>query len=111
MLKGRFRTLDYTTGIPYYMNLKFEWNKSKAKDNYSKHGVSFELAQKVFKDPFAVKFLDDRQDYGEERFVIIGMVDGHVLYVAYAERKDTIRIISARRAAKHEQEAYLQENP
>jgi len=73
------------------MTLKFEWNKSKAKDNYAKHGVSFELAKKVFKDPFAVEFLDDRQDYGEERFVTIGIVDSHILYVAYTERKDVIR--------------------
>lgn len=90
------------------MNLKFDWNKSKAKDNYAKHGVSFDLAKKVFKDPFAVEYLDNRQDYGEERFVIIGMVDGNVLYVAYTERNDVIRIISARRATKHEQEAYFQ---
>ena len=55
------------------MTLKFEWNKSKAKDNFDRHGVSFELAKEVFKDPFAVEFFDDRQDYGEERFVIIGM--------------------------------------
>ena len=57
------------------MNLRFEWNKSQAKANYDKHGVSFELAQKVFKDPFAVEFPDDREDYDEERSVIIGMVD------------------------------------
>jgi uncharacterized DUF497 family protein len=90
------------------MNLKFEWDKTKAKDNYAKHGVSFDLAKKVFKDPFAVEFLDDREDYGEERFVIIGMVDKHILYVAYTERNETIRIISARRATKHEQETYGQ---
>jgi uncharacterized DUF497 family protein len=93
------------------MILKFEWNKSKAKGNYAKHGVSFEMAKKVFKDPFAVEFLDDRQEYGEERFVILGMADGYVLYVAYAERNGLIRIISARRATKHEQETYLEENP
>jgi uncharacterized protein len=93
------------------MDLRFEWNGSKAKDNYAKHGVSLELAEKVFKDPFAVEFLDDRQDYGEQRFVILGMVNGHVLCVAYTESKDVIRIISTRRATKHEQETYLQENP
>jgi uncharacterized protein len=93
------------------MILKFEWNKSKAKDNYAKHGVSFELAKSVFKDPFALEFLDDRQDYGEDRFVIIATVDGSILYVAYVERNGVIRIISARRATKHEQETYLQENP
>jgi uncharacterized DUF497 family protein len=91
--------------------MKFTWDKAKAKNNYAKHGVSFDLAKGVFKDPFAIEFLDDRHDYGEERFVVIGMVDGHLLYVAYTERKDVIRIISARRATKHEQETYLQENP
>ena len=90
------------------MSLRFEWDKSKAKKNYAKHGVSFDLAKGVFEDPFAIEFLDDRQDYDEERFVIIGMVDDYLLYVAYTERNEVIRIISARRATKHEQEAYFQ---
>ena len=90
------------------MGLTFRWDKNKAKNNYAKHGVSFDLAKDVFKDPFAVEFLDDRQDYGEERFVIIGMAGDHLLYVAYTERNEVIRIISARRATKHEQEAYFQ---
>jgi hypothetical protein len=88
--------------------LRFGWDRSKAKDNFAKHGVSFDLAKEVFRDPFAIEFLDDRQDYGEERFVIIGMVGGQLPYVAYAERNEVIRIISARRATKHEQEAYFQ---
>jgi uncharacterized protein len=92
------------------MNLRFEWDKPKAKRNFEKHGVSFELAQNVFKDPFAVEFLDDREDYDEERFVLIGTVDREILLVAYAERKDATRIISARRATAHEQEIYLEEN-
>jgi uncharacterized DUF497 family protein len=90
--------------------LNFEWNKSKAKDNFAKHGVSFELAKRVFDDPFALEFLDDREDYDEERFVITGMVDRQILFVAYVERKDAIRIISARRATTHEQEIYFHEN-
>jgi uncharacterized protein len=93
------------------MILRFEWNKSKAKDNDAKHGVSFDLAKLVFKDPFAVEFLDDRQDYGEARFVIIGTAGGQILSVAYTERKDVIRIISARRATKNEEEAYIEQNP
>ncbi len=93
------------------MNLKFEWNKSKAKKNYAKHGVSFDLAKGVFNDVFAIEFLDDRQDFGEERFVIIGMVDGHLLYVIYTERNEIIRMISARRATKYEQQAYFQQDP
>jgi uncharacterized DUF497 family protein len=90
------------------MPLTFEWDEVKAEDNYAKHGVTFELAKRVFEDPFAIEFLDDREDYGEERFVIIGLVDAQVLYVAYTERDDAIRIISARRATKHEQKAYFQ---
>jgi uncharacterized protein len=92
------------------MSLKVEWNKSKAEDNYAKHGISFELAKAVFEDPFAIGFLDDRQDYGEERFVLLGRAQGSLLYVAYTERMDAVRIISARRATKNEQETYLQEN-
>ncbi|MGA3328083.1 MAG: BrnT family toxin [Terriglobia bacterium] len=92
------------------MNLKFGWDKSKARSNYAKHGVSFDLAKGVFKDPFAIEFLDDRQDYGEERFVMIGMVEDHLLYVAYTERDEIIRFISARRATKHEEQVYFQQN-
>jgi uncharacterized DUF497 family protein len=75
----------------------FEWDDAKAAHNYAKHGVSFELARKVFEDPFAIERLDDRQDYGEERYNIIGMVDGRLLFVAYSLRGDTIRIVSAPR--------------
>jgi uncharacterized DUF497 family protein len=69
------------------------------------------VAKEVFKDPFAVEFLDDRKDYGEEHFVIMGRVDDRIFYVAYTDRENAIRIISARRATKLEQETYLQENP
>lgn len=75
------------------------------------HGVSFDLAKTVFKDPFAVERLDDREDYGEERLVIIGMAEGRVvLFVAYTERKERIRIISARRATQNEQDDYFRQN-
>jgi uncharacterized DUF497 family protein len=69
------------------------------------------LAKTVFKDPFAVERLDDREDYGEERFVIIGAAEGNVvLFVAYTERGDRIRIISARRATQNEQDDYFRQN-
>jgi uncharacterized DUF497 family protein len=92
------------------MNLKVEWSEPKAKLNYAKHGVSFDLAKEVFNDPFAIEFLDDRQDYGEERLVMMGMVEGRLFYVVYTERADAIRLISARRATKNEQETYFKEN-
>jgi uncharacterized DUF497 family protein len=89
------------------MNLEFEWDDAKAIDNYARHGVSFEVAQKVFTDPFAVERIDDRQDYGEERLIIIGLVDGQVLFVVYTERAERLRLISARRATRHEQDDYF----
>ena len=54
--------------------------------------MTFELAKTVFKDPFAVERVDDREDYGEERFVIVGLAEGQVLlFVAYTEREQRIR--------------------
>ena len=93
------------------MRLEFEWHDAKAEANLQAHGVSFELAKTVFKDPFAVERLDDREDYGEESFVIIGMAEGHVLlFVAYTEREDRIRIISAREVTQIEQDDYFRQN-
>jgi uncharacterized protein len=85
----------------------------KAEANLCAHGVSFDLAKTVFKDPFAIERRDDREDYGEERFVIIGMAEGNLLlFVAYTERKnnESIRLISARRATPYEQDDYFQKN-
>ncbi len=93
------------------MKLEFEWNEAKAEANSRAHGVSFKLAKTVFKDAFAIERLDDRENYGEERFVIIGMAEGHVLlFIAYTEREDRIRIISARRVTQHEQDDYFRQN-
>ena len=89
----------------------FEWDDAKAADNLAKHGVSFEAASWVFLDPFAIERLDDRRDYGEERFVIIGMVDERLLFVAFTMRDDRIRIISARGAEPLERREYHEENP
>jgi uncharacterized DUF497 family protein len=93
------------------MALEFEWHGAKAEANLRTHGVSFDLAKSVFKDPFALEWLDDREDYGEERFVMIGMAEGHVLlFVAYTEREQRIRIISARRVTQYEQDEYFRQN-
>ena len=79
--------------------------------NLETHGVSFDLAKTVFSDPFAVERLDDREDYGEVRFVIIGMASGAVLlFVAYTERDDRVRLISARRTTTDEQDDYYRQN-
>ena len=90
--------------------LEFEWDSAKAARNQIDHGVTFEMARDVFKDPFAIEWLDDREDYGEDRYVIIGMVDNRLLYVAYAMRGEAIRIISARGAEPHEHRQYHEDN-
>jgi hypothetical protein len=89
--------------------LEFEWDEAKARANERKHGVSFERAKQAFTDPLAIVLLDDREDYGEERFVLIGLGGTSILFVAYTERGDRVRIISARRATRHEQEAYQEQ--
>ena len=73
----------------------FQWDDRKAAENDARHGVSFEAARDVFKDPFAIEQIDERHDYGEERFTIIGMARDRLLFVAYTMRGEAIRIISA----------------
>ena len=89
------------------IKLELEWHDGKAEANLRAHGVSFELAKTVFSDPFGVERLDDREDYGEERFVVVGMAAGGVvLFVAFTERAGRMRIISARRETKFEHITY-----
>ena len=100
--------IDKSTGRQYDIDDvdNFEWDDNKAARNYIKHDVSFEEAAKVFLDPWAKDDPDDRKAYGEERFVHIGMAGHRLLTVIYTERGAKIRIISARKATKHEQNYY-----
>jgi uncharacterized DUF497 family protein len=91
--------------------VEFEWHDAKAEANLNAHGVSFEFARAAFKDPLRIEFLDDREDYGEDRFLTIGMAEGQtLLFVAYTEREERIRIISARRTTQREQDDYFRQN-
>lgn len=85
---------------------QFQWDDAKAALNVAAHGVTFEAARSVFADAFAVDWLDEREDYGEDRYAIIGVVEQNLLYVAYTMRGDVIRIISARGAEPHERRRY-----
>lgn len=86
--------------------LYFEWNAHKALTNLAKHGVSFEIARKVFDDPFAVDIEDRSANYGEVRRRIVGVGNGLILTVIYTERSELIRIISARKATRAERKEY-----
>lgn len=85
--------------------IKFEWDSAKAKANARKHGVSFEEAQSVFYDEFAVQFFDDEHSGDEEQFLLLGMsTEANLLLVCHCERDAgaLIRIISARKATRRE---------
>ena len=94
--------------------IRFEWHPGKAASNLRKHGVSFELAMRVFSDPFALSEQDRIED-GERRWQTLGMVEGVLLLLVahtFLEEGDVevIRIISARRAERQERRRYEQEN-
>lgn len=94
--------------------IKFEWDSAKATANIRKHGVSFEEAQTVFYDEFAVQFFDDDHSSKEERFLLLGISTGaRLLLVCHCEREagHVIRIISARKATKRESAFYGSEGP
>lgn len=89
---------------------EFEWDDAKAASNAEKHGISFDEARSVFRDPFAVELLDDRENYGEERYILIGMSTANILVVVYTEREERNRIISARKAEPNERRFYHEQN-
>ena len=90
--------------------MAFGWDDLKAAENVRNHGVAFAQAALAFRDPFAVEWIDLREGYSEERIILLGMTGNHVLTVVYTERAERIRIISARRATKNEQDLYYCEN-
>ncbi len=90
--------------------MEFEWDDDKAAATLGGRSVSFEQGARACLDVFAVELIDDREDYGEERINLLGMCDGVILHVTYTERGNRLRLISARRAEKHEQDYYFREN-
>jgi uncharacterized DUF497 family protein len=94
--------------------IKFEWDPAKAAANVKKHGVSFDEAQTVFYDEFAVQFFDEDHSHDEERFLLLGLSTGaKLLLVCHCERESgsVIRIISVRNATKRERTFYGGEHP
>jgi hypothetical protein len=99
------------TGIRYYLGVQYEWDNGKAVLNLRKHGVDFADAIAALEDPNRVEEIDARFEYGEERLDVIGMAHGKVLFVIATLRgEDVCRIISARKATRHEQDRYYAGN-
>ena len=89
--------------------IRFEWHPGKAAANLKKHQVSFEEAQSVFYDEYAVQFFDEEHSSDEDRFIMLGVsVHTRLLIVCHCEREDgeVIRIISARKATRRESAFY-----
>ena len=87
--------------------MEFEADPVKAAHNFKKHKVGFEEAASVFGDPMAYTFADPDHSVGEERWLTFGMSRmGQVLAVIYTERREKVRLISARVATKRERRIY-----
>jgi len=90
-------------------SLRFIWDPVKARGNLAKHGVSFDEAVTAFHDENAKVYDDPDHSQAEDRFILLGMSFRlRVLVVChcYRESEMVVRIISARRADKQEQENY-----
>ena len=91
--------------------MEFEWNPVKAAANLKKHRVSFYEAATVFGDALSVTVPDLDHSIDQDRYIMVGLSDhSRLLIVAYAERGDRIRIISARELTRTEREAYERGN-
>ena len=87
--------------------MKFEWDDSKNRRNFEKHGIDFEDAAELFRS-MRVTFVDSRANYGEVRKISIGRIGVNICVVVYTERDETMRIISARRANARERKKFYE---
>jgi uncharacterized DUF497 family protein len=86
--------------------MQFQWDPKKNRENIRKHGLDFADAFEVFEGPLIAR-PDTRQDYGEERWQGIGNIHGRVVVVVFATiGAETLRIISLRKANRHERAQY-----
>lgn len=89
---------------------EFEWDAAKSDACLAGRGFDFAYALRAFADPVRLVTIDDRWDYGEERFRLLGIVDERVLCVVYTVRGAAVRIISARKANRREV-AWYEDSP
>ena len=93
-------------------NYHFEWDATKAASNHRKHGITFDLAATVFRDPLMISIPDDEHSETEERWISMGQAENSKLllvvhtYLEISASAANVRIISARPATKHEQHQY-----
>ena len=88
--------------------MQFEWDENKRLVNVRKHGIDFIDVKAVF-DGDTMTVEDDRFDYGEQRFITLGLLKGRVVAVVHSERGERTRIISARKATNYEEITYFEQ--
>ena len=88
--------------------MQFEWDEDKRLTNIRKHGIDFEDVAAVFEGDI-VTIEDDRFDYGERRFVTLGLLKGRVVVIVHTERDGVTRIISIRKATRYEKISYFEQ--
>jgi len=89
------------------MELRFEWDEKKNIINIRKHKISFEETEKIFFDPERYEIYDEIHSFFEKRWIMIGIAGWKVLKAVFTERNGIIRIISARKANKYDEEVYF----
>jgi hypothetical protein len=88
--------------------MHYEWDEAKRQSNIQKHGIDFIGIERVFAGK-TVSILDERFNYGESRFITLGVLSGRVVVIAHTETNAVIRIISVRKATKNEEANYFKE--
>lgn len=88
--------------------MQFEWDDEKEKINIAKHGIDFATAALVFNDDNRLEVYDVEHSEYEDRYITIGIIDGvaYLVMVVYTERREAIRLISARKATNAERSRY-----
>jgi uncharacterized DUF497 family protein len=86
--------------------VQVEWDEEKCEENLRKHRIDFVGVETLF-EGITATIEDDRLEYGEQRFVTFGVMEGRVVAVVHTEQSETIRIISIRKATKREEQSYF----
>ena len=90
--------LDWSGSLAYTAKMEFEWDDAESNACFVRRGFDFAHAVRVFFDPYRVIVQDRRRDYGEDRYRLLGVIDGRAYVVVHTVRGSAIRFISARKA-------------
>ncbi len=90
----------------YNSSINYTWDETKRRRTLAERGLDFAVAPEVFSGPLFTQE-DDRSDYGEERWVSMGMLGERVVVIVYTESESEVRIISMREATRHERELFF----